>query len=147
EWQRSNSEGTAVRSHRQRRQSRRRRERVLLLSRFHADPLVYEGPVQISTKRIPLRQVGGRKPPAGKERPRVRTARRGRVRRKPIFRCCDRIRQSRRRRYSDQNYGNKSWTGRSGVDPASDNLVPQYLVVGARRLSPSSARVPNAGLH
>ena len=55
ERKRSDFEGTAVRPHGQRRQSRRRRQRVLLLPRFHADALLHEVPLQVSAGGVPLR--------------------------------------------------------------------------------------------
>src|SRR6267143_3956779 len=52
EWPRSYPEGAAVRARERRGQSWRGREGVLLLSRLHADTLVHEGPLQISTGRV-----------------------------------------------------------------------------------------------
>ena len=51
----SDPEGAPLRPDRQRRQSRRGRQGVLLLSRQHADALVHEVPVQVSAARVSLR--------------------------------------------------------------------------------------------
>ncbi len=55
ERQRSDPEGAAVRPEQRPGQSRRGREGVLLLSRFHADPLVHEVALQVSARGVPLR--------------------------------------------------------------------------------------------
>ncbi len=49
-------EGAAVRPEQRRGQPRRGREGVLLLPRFHADPLVHEVAVQVSAARLPVRR-------------------------------------------------------------------------------------------
>ena len=51
---RSDSEGAAVRADRQRRQSRRGREGVLLLPRQHADALLHEVSLQVSAGGVSL---------------------------------------------------------------------------------------------
>src|SRR5262245_12790042 len=58
EWEGPDPERTAVWADQQRRQSRRRREGVLLLSRQYADPLVHEVPVQVSPGCVSLRRPG-----------------------------------------------------------------------------------------
>jgi hypothetical protein len=62
EWAGPNPEGTALRPHQQRRQPRRGCERVLLLSRQHADPLVHEVPLQVPAGGLSLLRPGGDKP-------------------------------------------------------------------------------------
>ena len=66
---RSHPEGTHLRPYRQRRQSRRGREGILLLSRQHADAFLHEVSVQVSAGGISLRRIGGREPAA-----RIRTS-------------------------------------------------------------------------
>ena len=55
ERQRSDPQGTALRPHRQRRQSRRGRQGILFLSRLHADAFLHEVSLQVSAGGISLR--------------------------------------------------------------------------------------------
>ncbi len=61
--QRSDPQGAAVRADQQRRQSRRRRQGVLLLPRQHADALLHEVPLQVSAGGLPLWRSGGDQSP------------------------------------------------------------------------------------
>ena len=64
ERQGSDSQGTALRPHRQRGQSRRGRQRILFLSRLHADPFLHEISLQVSAGGISLQPPGrGESPP------------------------------------------------------------------------------------
>ena len=101
---RSDSEGTALRPDRQRRQSRRGRQGVLLLPRLHADAFLHEVPLQVSAGGVSLRAAGRRKPPPRQARAGVRTARHRRLRRRPLLRRLRRIRQGRRRRHPDPHH-------------------------------------------
>ena len=56
---RPDPQGAAFRIEHEGRQPRRRRQRALLLSRQHADPLLHEVPLQISPGRIPLSGTRG----------------------------------------------------------------------------------------
>ena len=58
---RSDPQGAALRPDRQRRQSRRGREGVLLLSRQHADAFVHEVPLQVPAGRVSLRARSSRR--------------------------------------------------------------------------------------
>ena len=86
-------EGAPLRPHRQRRQSRRGREGILLLPRQHAHALLHEVSVQVPAGGVPLRAAGGGEPAARQERSRVRTDRHRRLRRRPLLRRGGRVRQ------------------------------------------------------
>ena len=58
----SDPEGALVRADQQRRQPRRGRQGVLLLSRLDADALVHEVPVQVSAARVSVRRSGHDQP-------------------------------------------------------------------------------------
>src|SRR5260370_15435169 len=72
EWVGSVSQGTALRTHRAGGQSRRGRQRVLLLSRFHSDAFVSQGALQVSAASLPLSAVGRGERDARKKRARRR---------------------------------------------------------------------------
>ena len=57
ERERPDSQGAPLWPQQRRRQPRRGREGVLLLSRFHADPFVHEVAVQISARGVPVRTI------------------------------------------------------------------------------------------
>ena len=61
EWPRPDPEGADVRALRQRRQSRRGRQGVLVLSRQHAHPQLYADALQVSASRVSVPEVAGRK--------------------------------------------------------------------------------------
>ena len=60
ERQGSHPQGAPLRADQQRRQSRRRRQGILLLSRQHADPFLHEVSVQVSAECVPLRRSASR---------------------------------------------------------------------------------------
>ena len=60
ERQRSDHQGAPLRPHQQRGQSRRRRQGVLLLPRFHADALVHEVSVQVSAGGVSRTTISSR---------------------------------------------------------------------------------------
>ena len=62
------SEGAPLRSEQRRRQPRRGRQGVLLLPRFHADPLLHEVALQVSPGRLSVRRSGDRRMRAGPAR-------------------------------------------------------------------------------
>ena len=64
ERERSHPERAHLRADRQRRQSRRGREGILLLPRQHAHAFLHEVSVQVPAGRVPLRATGGREPAA-----------------------------------------------------------------------------------
>ena len=66
---RPDPEGAAVRPHRPRRQPRRGRQGVLLLSRRDADALLPEGALQVSAGRVPLRATRDENRARGKDEP------------------------------------------------------------------------------
>ncbi len=68
--QRCDSQGAALRAHRQRRQSRRGRQGVLLLSGLHTDPLLHAVAIQISpARRFPTPSSSRRTGVAGVQAP------------------------------------------------------------------------------
>ena len=77
---RSDSQRTNVRPDRERRQSRRGRQGILLLSRFDADAFLHEVSVQVSAGGVSLRAVGRGEPPSRPDRSRVRIDRHRRLR-------------------------------------------------------------------
>ena len=85
---RSHPERTDFRFDRQRGQSRRGREGVLLLPRLNAHALLHEVPLQVSAGGISLRSACGRKPAARQEPAGVRAARHRSVQRRPLLSMC-----------------------------------------------------------
>src|SRR6516162_2371419 len=75
------SEGTIVRPDQQRRQSRRGCEGAVLLPGRHADALVLEDALQVSTVRLSLLHARGGKPPPWDRATGARTRRLWRLRR------------------------------------------------------------------
>src|SRR5215475_14539200 len=72
ERRRPDSQGTPVRTHRQRGQPRRGRQGVLLLPRQRAEPRVHDVPVQVSAARVSVCGSRGRVRAAHAQRSRVR---------------------------------------------------------------------------
>ena len=77
EWPRPDFEGAALRSDGLRRQPRRGREGMLLLSRFDADAFLHEGALQIPSGGISVYAAYRGKPPSRTWRDRVRADRHG----------------------------------------------------------------------
>ena len=105
---RSHSQGADVRPHEQRGEPRRGRQGVLLLRRLDAVPLVHEGPLQVPAARVPVRRPHRDQPPADQGRLRVRVARYGHLRRRPVLRRIRRVRQGRSGRHSRSHLGPQS---------------------------------------
>ena len=123
-------EGAHFRAYRQRGQSRRGREGILLLPRQHSHALLHEVSVQVPTGGVPLRATGGGEPPAGQERSRVRTDGHRRVRGRPLLRRCCGVRQGLAGRPAHSHQRHQSRPRAGALAPAADHLVSQYLVVG-----------------
>ena len=86
-------EGAGLRPDRQRRQPRRGRQGVLLLSGQHADPLVHEIPVQVSAAGVSVRGARRREPQTRPQRAGIRAARHRRLRQRPLLRRLRRVRE------------------------------------------------------
>ena len=130
---RSDPQGAALRPDRPRGQPRRGREGGLLLPRFHADPFLHQGALQVPAGRISLRAAGPGQPRARQVGARVRADRHRRVRRPALLRRLRRVRQGRCRRHPDPRHrGQPRPRGRDGAPPA-DALVPEHLELGPRR--------------
>ena len=100
---RSDPERAALRSDRQRGQSRRGREGMLLLPGQHAHALLHEVPVQVPAGRVSVCAAGGREPPPRQAQPRIRADGHGRFRGQPLLR---------RRRWNTRRTLQKtSWCG------------------------------------
>ena len=108
ERQGSDSQGTDIRPDEQRSEPRRGRQGVLLLSRFDADALVHEIPVQVSAGVLSLRQARRDEQETHPERFRIRAARYGHLRRRPLLRCLRGIREGGSRRHPRPDHGLQS---------------------------------------
>ncbi len=130
---RSHPQGTPVRPDRQRGQPRRGRKGVLLLSRQHSHALVHEVSLQVSAGRVSLRAARRREPAARQGRQGIRAPRHRRLRRQPVLRRPDRVRE--------EHTGRRAGTGhrlqprpRDGTPArAPDDVVSQHVVVGSER--------------
>jgi hypothetical protein len=136
---RSNLERAAVRPDGTRRQSRRRRQGMLLLPRRAADPRLRQGPLQVPPGRVSLRAPGGGESPAHADGPRVRAGGHRRVRRGTLLRRVRRIREGSPKRHPDTDHHCEPRARDRHASPAAVHLVPQYLVVGADRRRVSHA--------
>ena len=105
---RPDPEGAAVRPHRQRGQSRRGREGVLLLPGQHADALLHEVPLQVSAGGIPVRLAGRREPAPRQRREGVRADRHRRLRRRPLLRRRGRVREGDARGHPGADHGRRT---------------------------------------
>ena len=118
---RSDPEGAAVRPDRQRRQSRRGRQGVLLLPRQHADALLHAVSLQVSAGGVSVRAAGRREPA-----PRQATRREFELIDTGVFdddRYFDvvrRVRQGRRRRHPDPDHGRPTRPGAGAASRAAD---------------------------
>jgi len=86
-------EGAALRLEQCRGEPRRGREGVLLLSRFHADPLVHEVAVQVPPGRLPVRRPREDECAPHAQGLRVRARRQRRLPRRPLLRRLCRVRE------------------------------------------------------
>ena len=127
---RPHPEGAPVRPDRPGRQSRRRRQGVLLLPGFHAHSLLHEGAVQVPAARISVRTTGRSERRPRPHHARIRTDRHRHLRPGPLLRHLHRIRQSRRQRYPDSRHRYEPRPRSGPAAPASDALVSQHLVLG-----------------
>src|SRR3984885_9805304 len=103
EWQGPDPQGTAVRTDQLRRQSRRRRQGVVLLPRRHAKSLVPEDALQVSAGGFPLFATRRRKPQARRRTKGIRAAGYGTIRRRSLFRRFRRICEGDTRRDAHAN--------------------------------------------
>ncbi len=136
-------QGAAVRADQQRGESRRGRQGVLLLPRLDGHSLVHEVPLQVPSGGVSVRRAHRAEPPPGPTRLRVRAARHGRVRPRSLLRRVRRIRQGVPGGPPRPDHRREPRSGAGHAARAADPLVPQHLVVGRRRASPSA---PAGGL-
>ena len=123
-------QGAAVRADQQRRQSRRGREGVLLLSRLHADPLVHEVPLQVSAGGVPVRRAGDdQSPDAAGTSSNTNCSTRACSTTTAISTSSSSMPRP-RRRHPDRDHRRQSRAGSGDVACAADAVVPQHLVVG-----------------
>ena len=88
-------QGAPLRPDQQRGEPRRGRQGVLLLRRLDADPLVHEIPLQVPAARVPVPGPPRDESEADARGARVRAARHGDLRRRPVLRRLRRVRQGR----------------------------------------------------
>ncbi len=127
------SQGASLRSHQQRRQSRRGREGVLLLPRLDAHPLVPEVPLQVPAGGLPLRRSDRDQSQTRATRTGVRASRHRGLRRRPLLRRLRRGRQGCARGPADRDHRLQSRPRGGGTAPAADLVVSQHVVVEGRR--------------
>jgi hypothetical protein len=132
ERSRPDFERAGVRPDRQPGQPRRGREGVLLLSRRHAQPQLFELPVQVSPSRIPLRRTGGGKPPPGSPGPAVQPAGRWRFRRQSLLGRGRVLRQGRPGGNPRPRHRRQPWSRGGDPAPVAATVVPQHLGLGRR---------------
>ena len=138
---RPDPQGAALRPDRQRRQSRRGRQGVLLLPRQHADALVHEVSLQVSAARVPVRAARrGEPPPRPRSDPEFELLDTGVFDDNRYFDVFVEYAKASPNdiliRITAVNRGPKSRT----APPAADALVPQHVVVGTRHgAAPSCA--------
>ena len=131
---RSDPQGAAVRPHRRRRQPRRGREGVLLLSRQHADALVHES-ISTSTRSrsIPYARLVEENRRRGREAPEFELLDTGDLRRATATSTCSSstprpIAED----HPDADHGAQPRAGGGAAPRPADALVPQHLVVDRR---------------
>ena len=127
---RPDPEGAAVRPDQQRRESRRRRQGVLLLPRRDAHPFVSQGALQVSPTAVSVCGARGGKPATRQARSGVRADRQRRLRREPLLRCRHGIREALTVGPPHSPHGPQPWSGSRGRARAAAVVVPQHLVVG-----------------
>ena len=133
-------EGAPVRAHQQRGEPRRGRQGVLLLRRQHAHPLVHEVSVQVPAAGVSLPGPDRDEPETIAGRVRVRAARYGRVRRRPLLRRVRGVREGGPGRHPRPHHRAQSRAGSGQAASAADAVVPQHLVVGCRSAEAVAAR-------
>ena len=129
ERRRPDPQGAHVRPDRQRGQSRRGREGVLLLPRQRADARVHEVPVQVSAACVPLRGSRAGERAAHACGSGIRAPRHRHLRRRPLFRRRGRVRQGVADRHAGADQRDQSRGVRGAVALASHALVQERLVV------------------
>ncbi len=140
ERRRSDLERAAVRRHRPGGEPRRGRQGAVLLPRRDADAFVLARALPIPAARLSVRAAGrGERAPHAR-RPRVRDHRHRRLRRRPLLRRDGRARQGRPRRSVSGAVGRQPRPGRGDAGGVADALVPQHVVLGARRRGLPAAR-------
>ena len=137
---RSDPEGAAVRAHRARRQSRRGRQGVLLLSRQRRRRHSYMK-ISTSIRSRPFPYAAGRgEPPARPEPTGIRAGRHGHLRRRSLLRRLRRVREGRSHDILIRITRRQPRSGGGAAPSAADALVPQHVVVGPRRAAPRIER-------
>ena len=127
-------------------QPRRGRQGVLLLPRQHADPLVHEVSLQVPAAGVSLPGPDRDEPETIAGRVRVRAARHGRLRRRPVFRRVRGVREGGPGRHPRPHHRAQSRARSGPASRPADALVPQHLVLGRRRAEAVAAR-GRAGRH
>ena len=138
-------EGAALRPHGSRGQPRRGRQGVLLLPRRHADPLLHAGALQVPAARVPVRAPRRGERAARARGARVRAPRHRRLRRRPLLRRAGRVREGEPERHPDPHDASTTAGRRRRRSTAADALVPEHLVLGARRAEAASGPGPGPG--
>ena len=90
--------------------------------------------------RVPLRGSPGRERPTREERPRVRAARHGCVRRRPVLDRRGPLREGRPDRSADVDPRHQRRARGGHAARAADALVPRHVVVGSRRPDTAARR-------
>ena len=127
------SEGAALRVEQCRGEPRRGREGVLLLSRFHADPLVHEVALQVPAGRLSVRRSRDDECASLAPGARVRADRHRRVRRRPLLRRLRRIREVVSGGMLRSDHRREPGPGDRDDSSAADPVVPQHVELVARR--------------
>ncbi len=104
----------------------------VLLSRFHADPLVHEVAVQVPPGRLPVRRPREDERAADAQGLRVRARRHRRLRRRPLLRRLRRIRQVVSGGMLHPDHRCEPGPRDRDDPPAAHAVVPQHVVLVAR---------------
>ena len=135
-------EGAALRLEQCRGEPRRGREGVLLLSRFHADPLVHEVAVQVPPGRLPVRRPREDECAPHAQGLRVRARRQRRLRRRPLLRRLCRVCQGVSGRMLHPDHRREPGAGDRDGSSATHAVVPQHvaLVAGRSKTAPHGGK-------
>jgi hypothetical protein len=145
ERRRPDPQGAHVRPDRQRGQSRRGREGVLLLPRQRAEPRVHEVPVQVSAAGVPVCGPGAGERAAHPRRSGVRAPRHGYLRRRPLLRRASRVREGIAARHPGARPGDQSRRGGRAAASASPRCGSRTTGRGAPIPTSRASRSPPPG--
>jgi hypothetical protein len=137
---RPHPQGADLRSRRPRGEPRRGRQGVLVVPRLDPDPLVPALALRLPAGGVPVRRAARGERAPRPRRAGVRAARHRRLRRRPLLGDRGRLREGVARRRARAPRGAEPRAGAGDAPRPAAPLVPQHVVVGARR--PQARAVP-----